>query len=59
MQQEIRQMISCQSYFLIGHELGHLSVAAGNSQGIPADYRRFIDSCMSVLTDRVIGGAGY
>ena len=55
LQQEIRQMISCQSYFLIGHELGHLSVAAGNSQGIPADYRRFIDSCMSVLTDRVIG----
>ncbi len=53
--QKVRQMISIQSYFLIGHELGHLSIAANNSTGIPNDYYKFVNACMNVLTDRVIG----
>ncbi|RKI41397.1 hypothetical protein D7V86_07300 [bacterium D16-51] len=51
---KVRQMISLQSYFLIGHELGHLSIAAYHATGIPEDYYKFVNACMAVLTDRVI-----
>lgn len=51
---QIQQMISAQSYFLIGHELGHLSLDAPESKGIPNDYWKFAKACIRVLTDRVL-----
>lgn len=54
-EREINQMLSAQTYFLIGHELGHLSLDSDSSQGIPEDYWKFAKACIRVLTDRVIG----
>ena len=50
---KIQHMISLQSYFLIGHELGHLSVGATENRKVPDTYCKFINACMKVLTDRV------
>ena len=59
LQKEILQMVSLQSYFLIGHELGHLSVDSCSFNGVPEDYRKFVNACMKVLTDRVIGDYSF
>ena len=50
----IVEMMSLQSYFLIGHELGHLSVGKSYIAKIPDDYRKFINACIKVLHKNVI-----
>ena len=50
----IIEILSAQSYFLIGHELGHLSVQKHYITNIPDDYCKFINGCMKVLMKSVI-----
>lgn len=53
-EQNILQMVSLQSYFLIGHELTHLSLEASSSKGLPQDFWKFAKVSMQVLTERLI-----
>lgn len=48
----VKSQIACQSYFLIGHELGHLKLKEPNSEGIPAGYKQFIRAAIGVTTRR-------
>lgn len=52
----ITELISLQSYFLIGHELGHLQVRKQNvyAADLPGDYRKFIKVCIKILTQSVV-----
>ena len=47
---QVKSQIACQSYFLIGHELGHLKLKEPNSEGIPAGYKQFIRAAIGVTT---------
>lgn len=46
--------MSRQSYFLIGHELGHLAVDKQYIAKIPDNYRKFINACVKVLHKNVL-----
>lgn len=48
----VKPQIACQSYFLIGHELGHLKLKEPNSEGIPAGYKKFVRGAIGVTTRR-------
>ena len=48
----VKSQIACQSYFLIGHELGHLKLKEPISEGIPAGYKQFIRAAIGVTTRR-------
>lgn len=50
----VKSQIAYQSYFLIGHELGHLKIKEQNSEGIPAEYKQFIRAAIGVTTRKRI-----
>ncbi len=50
----IHYMLSAQSYFLIGHELGHLAVGRKQGGGVPEDYHKFVRASMRVLDSRIL-----
>lgn len=49
---QVKSQIACQSYFLIGHELGHLKLKEPNSEGIPAGYKQFVRGAIGAMTKR-------
>ena len=50
----IHYMLSAQTYFLIGHELGHLAVGRKQGGGVPEDYHKFVRASMRVLDSRIL-----
>lgn len=56
---KIRYMLSAQSYFLIGHELGHLAIEKNKSIGVPEDYCKFVKASMKVLERRILEDYTY
>ena len=49
---QVKSQIACQSYFLIGHELGHLKLKEPHSEGIPAGYKQFVRGAIGAMTKR-------
>lgn len=50
MHNKVRGMVSAQSYFLIGHELQHLSLNKAN-ETVPSDFCRYSSACMQALNN--------
>lgn len=48
----INRQISYQSYFLIAHELTHLSLSPKGYLGIPDDYKHFLNISFRILSER-------
>ena len=48
----VKSQIACQSYFLVGHELGHLKLKEPNSEGIPTGYKQFVRGAIGAMTKR-------
>ena len=49
---KVRKYLSIQNYFLIGHELTHLSLKEDSK--IPNEYKKFVIAAIALLTERIV-----
>ncbi len=46
--------LSMENYFLIGHELTHLSLSSGKHPSISKEYKKYVAGCMAGLAEKAI-----
>lgn len=51
---KVIEHLSIQNYFLIGHELTHLSLRNKESTGIPLAYKKFVISAVATLAEKAV-----
>ena len=51
---KIREYLSIQNYFLIGHELTHLTLQEKENSEIPKEYEKFVIAALALFTERAV-----